>query len=159
VHRQPGERLGGEPLHRTLIEHQAAPLFPAEEHVLDDVEVVAEGEVLIDDLDAQRGRVPRTADADGAALEEELAGIGGVDAADAFDEGRLAGAVVADERGHLAGAHRQVDGTEHLDGTEALLDPAQLQQRGGGHGVSSDRRSRPTRPGRAGCRPGAGPCR
>jgi hypothetical protein len=29
--------------------------LPAEEHVLHDVEVVAQGEVLVDDLDAQMG--------------------------------------------------------------------------------------------------------
>ena len=34
----------------------------AEEHVLHDVEVVAEREVLVNDLDAERGRVARAVD-------------------------------------------------------------------------------------------------
>jgi len=46
-----------------------------------------------------------------------------VDAADALDQGRLAGAVVADERGDLAGRHREVDLTQYLHRAEALLTP------------------------------------
>ena len=55
AHRQRVERLAGGLLHGDLVEQDAAVPFPAEEHVLHDVEVVAQGEVLIDDLDAERG--------------------------------------------------------------------------------------------------------
>ena len=48
----------------------------AEEQVGDDVEVVAQREVLVHGRDAERGGGLRDADVDGLALEEELAGVG-----------------------------------------------------------------------------------
>ena len=97
--------------------------LPAEEHVLDDVEVVAEREVLVHDLDAESGGVAGAVDRDRLAVEEVLARVDRVDAADALDERRLAGAVVADERGHLAGpVDVEVDVVEHLHRAEALVD-------------------------------------
>ena len=74
----------------------------AEVHVLDDVEVVAEREILVDDLDPEAGRVLRAVDVHLAALEEDLPAVVGMRAGDALDQRRLAGAVVADERHHLA---------------------------------------------------------
>ena len=97
-------------------------LLAAEEHVLDDVEVVAEREVLVDDLDAERGGVARAVDGDRLALEQNSPGVDGVDPADALDQSGLAGAVVADERGDLAGVDGEVDVVQHLDGAEALVD-------------------------------------
>ena len=55
----------------------------AEEHVLDDVEVVGQGQVLVDGLDPERGRVLRDADVDRPALPEDLALVGLVDPGDA----------------------------------------------------------------------------
>ena len=68
-------------LHAALVEHDAAAALPAEEHVLDDVEVVAQREVLVDDLDAERAGVAGRVDGDGLALEEVVAGVDGVGAA------------------------------------------------------------------------------
>ena len=51
-------------LHRDLV-HEAQPALPglvAQEEVRDDVEVVAQREVLIDDRDAERGRIVRAPD-------------------------------------------------------------------------------------------------
>ena len=90
-------------------------LLAAEEHVLDDVEVVAQREVLVHDLDAQRGGVLRGVDGDRLALEQDLAGVDRVDADDALDERGLAGAVVADERGHLARVDVEVDVVQDVD--------------------------------------------
>ena len=59
---------------------------------------------------------------DGLALEEDLALVERVDADDALDERRLAGAVVADERHHLAGADLEVDPVERLHRAERLRD-------------------------------------
>ena len=52
-------------------------LLAAEEHVLDDVEVVGQREVLVHDLDAQLGGVLRAVDLDRLALEEDLARVDG----------------------------------------------------------------------------------
>ena len=54
-----------------------------------------------------------------------------MDAGDALDQGALAGAVVADEGGDLAGADVQVDAPQDVHGAEALVDAPQLEQRGG----------------------------
>ena len=86
-----------------LVQQPRARPLPAEEHVLDDVEVVGEREVLVDGLDPERGRV--------AGLRMWTGGpprgsrpVGLVDAGDALGQHRLAGAVVA-ARGPSPGRH------------------------------------------------------
>ena len=81
----------------------------AEVHVLDDVEVVAEREILVHDLDPELAASFGPGDRDLLALEVDLALVDRVDPGDALDQRRLAGAVVADERHHLARAHLEVD--------------------------------------------------
>ena len=66
-----------------LVEQAAAQALAPEEHVLDDVQIVAQRQVLVDDLDPERRRLARAADADGLALPEDLAGVRFVDAGDA----------------------------------------------------------------------------
>jgi len=66
---------------------QPVAAFPAEEHVLDDVEVLAQREILVDDLDAESGRIPRIPYDDRLAVDQDVAGVDGVGAADAFDQG------------------------------------------------------------------------
>ncbi len=95
----------------------------SEVHVLDDVEVVAEREVLVDDLDPEPSGVLRAVDGDGLAFEDDLALVVAVDACDALDQRRLAGAVVADERHHLSRASIEVDVGQRLHGAERLRDP------------------------------------
>ena len=57
--RQVGERLGRPLLHVDLVEPaEPVELLTAQEHVLDDVQVVGEREVLVDDLDARAGPRP-----------------------------------------------------------------------------------------------------
>ena len=55
-------------------------------------------------------------------------------------EHRLAGAVVADERGHLPGRHVEVDAVQRPDGAEALAHAPQLEQRRGPARPGSARR-------------------
>ena len=104
------QRLGRPLLHRRLVQPEDRVVhLAAEVHVLDDVEVVAEREILVDDLDPEPRRVLRAVDRDRLAVEEHLARVDRVDPRDALDQRRLAGAVVADERHHLAVAHLEVD--------------------------------------------------
>ena len=79
-----GQRLGAPQLHRPprRAEPWRVTLAP-EEHVLDDVEVVAQREVLVHGLDAERGGVLGRADVHRAALPEDLAAVGRVDPGDA----------------------------------------------------------------------------
>ena len=127
-HREALERRGGGVLHRRLVEDLEPVGLAAEVHVLDDVEVVAEGEILVDDLDPEPRRVLRAVDVHLLALEDDLAAVGRVGARDALDQRRLAGAVVADERHHLAGAHLEVDVGQRLDRAEGLGDAAELEK-------------------------------
>jgi hypothetical protein len=58
-----------------------------------------------------------------------------MDAGDALDQRRLAGAVVADEGHHLSGVHMEVHLVQGLDRTEVLGDPTQLQNRAVAHRI------------------------
>ena len=123
------ERLRRTLLHRRLLEpEEEVPDLAAQVHVLHDVEVVAEREILVDDLDPELRRVLRTVDRDGLAVEEDLAGVVAVDPGDALDERRLAGAVVTDERHDLAGAHLEVDVGQRLHRAERLREVADLEE-------------------------------
>ena len=95
---------------------------------MDHVEVVAECEVLVDDLDAERAGVLGAVQVHHVALEPDLAGVEGVDAGDALDQGALAGAVVTDEGGDLAGVDLEVDTVQHLHRAEALVDSREGQK-------------------------------
>ena len=121
-----------------LVEGEVPHRLAAEEHVLDDVEVVAEREVLVDGLDPERGRVPRRADVHRVALAADLAGVGVWMPGDALDQHRLAGAVVAGQRGDLAGGDVEVDVDERVHGAEVLPDAL------GAGAAGCARRRRPT---------------
>src|SRR6476469_8889196 len=129
AHGEGGEGLAGAGLHRDLVEPEAGGLLATEEHVLDDVEVVAQREVLVDDLDAQGGDVARAVDLDVLALEAVVAAVAAVDAGDDLDQRGLPGAVVADQGRDLSGVDGEVDVVQDMHHAEALVDSAQLEQR------------------------------
>ena len=96
-------------------------LLAPEVEVGDDVEVVAEREVLVDGRDAQRRRVLGAGDADTASPRmKNSPSSAQLHAGDGLDERRLAGAVVADEGDHLTGVDFEVDAGEGLQSTEPL---------------------------------------
>src|SRR2546430_9254530 len=116
-------------LHAVLIEQSAAQTLASQEHVLDDVQVVGQCEVLVDGLDAQACGVARVVDVDGPALPEDLAVVDRVDAGDALGQHRLTGDVFAAHSGHLPGRNVEVDVVQRLDWAEMLVQPSRLQQR------------------------------
>ena len=123
------EHLARPGLHLRLVEAEETRVqLPAEVHVLDDVEVVGERQVLVDDLDAETGRLLGAGDGHRLPLPDQLALIDRVDPGDALDQGRLAGAVVADEGHDLAVGRAQVRATQGVDRAEALEDSLRLQQ-------------------------------
>ena len=95
--------------------------------------MVGEREVLVDGLDPERTGLARGRDRHGVPVEEQLARVGVEDARDDLDQGRLAGAVVPDDRVHLVRAQREVSGAQRDDPAESLLDVARLEQERRGH--------------------------
>ena len=81
-------------------------------------------------------RVERRVELDRPALEEDLAGVGLVDAGQRLDQRRLAGAVVADERDDLLGVDGEARAAQRADAAEALDDPLGFEQ-GLGHQAGS----------------------
>ena len=138
------QRLGPHPpqdrrgvlAHLALGDHPATRLA-AQEHVGDDVEVVAQPVVLPQHLDpglahliGRRGQR--------RAVEPDLALLGLEDAGDAGHQRRLARAVLADQGDDLARTDPQVHVAQHREAAEALGDPAGVEAR---HAVADGRSS------------------
>ena len=79
--------------------------------------------MLIDHADAERLRVARIAHRDLLAVDQHLALVGCVEAHDAFDERRLAGAVLAQQRMKRAGRNLDRHVLERPQRPEDLLMP------------------------------------
>ena len=130
-HREALHRLGRLGLHHRLLE----PLEPvvrlaAEVHVLDDVEVVAEREILVDDLDPELRGVLRPVDVDRLAVEERSRRC----PASAIPATHL---ISVDLPAPLSptsaitspGRTSKSTSRERLDRAEALRDPVELEER------------------------------
>ncbi len=100
-------------LDRRRVEPGTATLV-TQHHVLGDRERWHEHEVLMDHPDAERDRVARARDVRVLAADADRSGVGVVEAVEDVHEGRLAGAVLADERVDLALVHHEVDLVERL---------------------------------------------
>ena len=125
-------------LHRALVERPCAgQQLAAEEEVRDDIEVVAEREVLVDGRDPVAVGVGRAADVHAPAVDRDRPGVGGLDAGDRLDQRRLARAVVTDESNDLAGVDLEVDVHERLDRTEVLGHAGGAEERRPAGGGSS----------------------
>jgi hypothetical protein len=96
----------------------------AEQHVVQRRERVDQHEVLVHHADAERDRVARVADACRPALDLDLAAVGLVEAVQDRHQGRLAGAVLADDAVHAARGHRERDVAVGVHRAEALVDVA-----------------------------------
>ena len=121
--------------HRPPVDDAEAPRrLRAEEDVLGDREVGRDRELLVHHADTGVLGVAGRAKLHGAAGEREPALVGKVDAREDLHEGRLAGAVLADEGVHLAGSQREVDARQCTHAAETLRDTAELKQRRPGRG-------------------------
>ena len=116
-------------LHRLLVESpRAVQQLAAQEQVRDDVEVVAEREILVDGRDPVLVGGGGAADVRALAVDRDRARVRGLDPGDRLDQRRLAGAVVADQGDDLAGVDLEVDVDERLDTAEALADAGGTEQ-------------------------------
>src|SRR5207237_5659371 len=100
----------------------------ADEDVLCRGEVRHEAQLLMDDADAELLRRTRRGDVHVGAAETDPSGVPAVDAGKYFHEGRLARAVLSDERMDLAPTKLEAATAERLDAGEVLADPVHLDQ-------------------------------
>ena len=100
-----------------------------EEDVFRRREIVAEGKVLVDDLDALLPRVDRLVEMLRLAVDPHLAVRRRKVAGDDFHQRRLAGAIVAHEAQDLARMQREVDAPQRLDRAEMLGYSLELENR------------------------------
>jgi hypothetical protein len=106
----------------------------AEEDVVGDRQDRHEHEVLVDHADAALDRVGRAGDLRHGAVEQDFALVGRRQPVEDVHQGRLAGAVLAEQGVDLAGPDLEVDPVVGHDTRVAFRDAAHLQ-RGGAHGL------------------------
>ena len=124
------EQLRRPALHRADVDDPVARRLAVDEDVLRDGPVGEQVELLEDDRDAGGLGLDRVVEGVRLAVDQDLAGVGGMHAREHLHQRRLAGPVLADDRVDLAGAAVDVDAVQDLDAEEALADAAHLEQLG-----------------------------
>ncbi len=120
------EQGPGPKLHRHLVEAPWIELAP-EENVSDDVEILAQRQVLKyggDTEPQRRGRIVEDGD---VAAEGDRSRIRQMNASEDLHQGRLAGPIVADQGDHLAGVHIEIDVGQGGNGAEIFRNSAQTE--------------------------------
>src|SRR6185295_7269945 len=114
---------------QTLRQPPWARGLPARIEVRGRVEVVEQGEVLVDGFDAVVTRGRRRVEFHGCSVEFDVSGIEPVHPADALDERGLSRTVVAQQRQYLAVVHVEVDAVQRDDESEPFDRAAHAQRR------------------------------
>src|SRR5262245_23995214 len=99
----------------------------AQEDVFPRAEVRDQIELLINDPDAKRLRVPRAGDVNGRPAHLDLAGVASDRAADDLHQGRFPRAILAEQHVDLAGPELEVDAVQRHDAREGLPDATQRE--------------------------------
>jgi hypothetical protein len=124
-----GEQVAGVGEQPAAVEQpQARARLAPEEEVLGHGHLRHEVELLVDRGHARRLRVARPMERDRLAVDLHRAVVVVEHAREHVDEGRLAGAVLAEQRVHLAVAQLEVDAAQRVHAAEALGDPAHAEQ-------------------------------
>jgi hypothetical protein len=144
--------LGGLLAHALLVElpqdgaeHAGLSQLPAEKHVLGDIELGRDGELLVDRFDAGQARFDGRREPDRRAVEIDPAGIRNQRARQHLDQGRLAGAIVADHGEDLAAGEFEI-GAFQGDDLPVMLGEADRLHREAGIGGEERRHARCPRP-------------
>src|SRR6266851_3394463 len=115
---------------RTSLDHQRTGReLPAQENVLDYVQVLAQGEVLVDGRDSKRDRVVRAGDPSRRTVKNELSGVRALGPGDNLDQRRLAGPVVAHQPDDLSRSDIQVDALERNHRAVTFPDSSKPEER------------------------------
>ena len=102
----------------------------ADAQVLEHAQGRHEAEILVHEAHAELAELPgRERQPDGRAVDEQLAGVGLVEAGQDLDQRRLARAVLPEEAMDLPGEHVEVDVAQRLGPAEALRQGPQRQPR------------------------------
>ena len=111
------------------VDEAGAPArFAAEEDIGGDVEIVENVELLMDEGDAEAHRIVDVLDLDGFVGKDDFSGVGLVDAAEDFHQGRLASAVFAAQADDFGLADIEIDIIERDDARESFGDSAHRQE-------------------------------
>ena len=116
------------PRRRRLVQVETQPARPSEGEVLGDGHRPHQREVLRDHADAGPDRIARRADGLHLPVDQHLAGIRIRQPVGDPHDGRLARAVLAEQRVDLAATDIEVDAVVGDEVPEPLRDPAQLQR-------------------------------
>jgi hypothetical protein len=108
---------------------EAAKGFPAQEDIGGRGQVVAQREVLIDDLDPALPRLDRFVEVDRPVLQDDVAGGRREVAGNDLDQRRLAGAVIAHQSQHLARIEVKIDIGQGANRAKVLRDLAKGEDR------------------------------
>ncbi len=123
--------VGSASLHGPIVHHEPSPDLTPHEDVARNREVRRQEDLLVDQHDAASLGLLRPGETDGLARHRHRAAGGYEIAGQELHQGRLAGAVLTDDRMHLARHERERDVAQHLDGPEPLREPTRFQDRNG----------------------------
>jgi hypothetical protein len=144
---EPGQQRRRLLVHPRPVEQPEAAFLAAEADVLGDRAIADEIDLLIDRADSGVLAGERGSNLERSPGERHLAGVTAVIAGENLDERRFAGAVLADQRVHLARRHREFGVGERGDAGELLVDAAHREQgRCVGHRVHPHAIRAPTLP-------------
>ena len=126
------------------IKPQRAPArrFASEQDVAGDVEVVEQVQLLVDERDAAApSRRVDVAHRRRRAVDQHVAGVGLLDAADDLHQRGLAGAVLAEQRDDFARVHLEAHAAERVHAGKPLVDRSKLEDGAPSAGVAQRPRS------------------
>ena len=100
----------------------------ADEDVFGDAQLRKEQQLLIDDRDALGARFAGRTEMNDLVANPNFAGVGAMNSGHDLDQRRLAGAVLAEQRVHFAGAHIERNVAQHRDADERFRDATERDQ-------------------------------
>ena len=119
---------------RIVVDQSHAPRIGAEPDILGDRQARRQAQLLLDHRDAASARVGGRKVMDGLAVDDDFAAVRREHAGQQIDEGRLAGAVLTEQRVDATGSKRDVHVLQHRVAEEALRHgPGLCQGREVGH--------------------------
>src|SRR5215208_2062305 len=128
VHAHVFEVLGGLLFHLAVVQKWSYGHLAVQEHVVEDRELVDEGEVLVDGLDAQGARLGDGSEVDLFSFEQDPALVRAMEAGDGLEQGALARPVVPDKSEHFPFPDVQINAFEDRHRTEVLDDALYTQE-------------------------------